>query len=129
MKCDRTLDLGKILITKSAQAVLHAANADVSDLLERHRSCDWGDTPEDGKTANERALASGTEVSSNFRLQNGMECVVVTGSTRNLTVVLTMRDMPILLNARPDELEHDLRLCAGATAPEEMARESGASVA
>jgi hypothetical protein len=121
------LEIGRVLVTEAAAQALHEAAVPVATLLDRHRLGDWGDLPDEAKSANDRALRIGGEVGSSYRLLTGAECLVVTDRSREATVVMTVLDMPILLDAKPQEREQKLRELAGAASLPEAEQDAKGS--
>lgn len=46
-------NLGLIVMTQGAAALIHDNNIDVAGLINRHANCDWGDVCEDDKKTND----------------------------------------------------------------------------
>jgi hypothetical protein len=117
MPGDVRLELGGVLVTAAAVEALCDASVQLRSLLERHAEGEWGNLSDEARNANERALRLGGEVGSVYRLPNGEECLVMTEIERALTVVLTAKDLPVLLEAAPGDRGRRLREEAGALPP------------
>jgi len=84
--------LGNIYLTPGAIDVLDESGQDVSELLRRHATGDWGDLCNDDKQANDDALKCGARIFSAYVLGNDEKLWVITEADRASTTVL-----------RPDE--------------------------
>lgn len=113
---DETLfPTGRVLVTASAAEALQETGTHVVALLCRHRKGDWGDVPTDGRIANDRAVRTGGEVGSTYRLGAGHACFIVTDGARAVTVVMTEADLPVFADAAPEDVEQAMRTAAGAS--------------
>lgn len=81
------LSLGKIIITKTAEAALAEAKAEGIQLLHRHLHGDWGDIPEQDKLQNELALLLNLRVCSSYRLLTGKTIWIITWANRLITTI------------------------------------------
>jgi hypothetical protein len=81
------LELGKLVATPGALALLAADNVDAALLLARHRAGDWGELDAHDKAANDRALIEGDRILSSYRTRNG-KVWIVTEWDRCLTTIL-----------------------------------------
>ena len=86
-------DVGLVVATAEAALALARAKTQPEELLDRHRSGDFGEVDQARTDANLDAIKSGGRVASAFLLSTGQVVLVVTeaGSTTLLT---------------PPELEH-----------------------
>ena len=82
-----SFELGQIVITDAAQAVLTALGIKPLQLISRHRRQDWGDVPHESKQANQRALREGGALHSSYTLGTHVICVT-TNPQRSLTTIL-----------------------------------------
>lgn len=80
-------DLGQVVATASAALALARAKVQPEQLLDRHRSADFGEVDEADRLANLAAIRSGGRVRSAFLLSTGEVVLVLTeaGSTTLLT--------------------------------------------
>lgn len=100
---------GDVLITPSAAAVLRQAGLSAVEIIDRHRHGDWGDLTAEASAANERALSIGGEIGSTYILAGGLECMVITDAAHHLTGIITVTDMPALLDLPFAEWAQQLR--------------------
>ncbi len=63
-----SIDLGQVLITQQAMVALAVEDLAAESLLERHRTCDWGEVDDLVTACNERALVDGGCFLSVYRL-------------------------------------------------------------
>lgn len=84
--------LGNIYLTPGAIEVLSQCGQDVSELLRRHVTGDWGDLCDEDKQANEDALQCGARIFSAYVVGNDEKLWIITEADRASTTVL-----------RPDE--------------------------
>ncbi len=80
-------DLGEVVVTPAAEAVLAAGGARLDDLLARHRSGDWGEVSDPVRDVNERGLAESFNLQSVFPMSDGKRLVVVTNRDRSATMI------------------------------------------
>ena len=62
------LELGQIVATPGALALLQATGRSAASLLARHMHGDWGDTCKDDAALNEIAISDGSRIMSVYRL-------------------------------------------------------------
>lgn len=81
------LDLGQVVATAGAALALARAKTQPEQLLDRHRSADFGEVDDAIRKANLEAVQSGGQVRSAYLLASGEVVLVVTerGSTTLLT--------------------------------------------
>lgn len=84
----RGFELGQIVATPGALALLQKAGQDPSEFLTRHARCDWGDLNHSDQKENEYALAHGLRLLSSYRINAGEKLWVITESDRSATTVL-----------------------------------------
>jgi hypothetical protein len=82
-----SFELGQIVITDAAQAVLTTMKIEPLQLISRHRRHDWGDVPNDTIQANQRALREGGALHSSYTLGTHVVCIT-TNPQRSLTTIL-----------------------------------------
>ena len=59
-------DLGQVVATPGAMALLESAGESLARLLERHASGDWGEVPPEDARENERSLKYGWRLMSSY---------------------------------------------------------------
>ena len=82
--------LGEVQISSKAGDALSESGQNVSLLLSRHQSGDWGDVSASVVAENEfvaRHWQSTHQISSQYRLDSGLVLVVTTSSDRTLTLI------------------------------------------
>jgi hypothetical protein len=84
-------ELGRVVATPAALAVLEEARVAPRDLLARHQSGDWGDLEAFDRRENARALLTGARILSAYRTQAG-KILVITEADRSSTCVLRPQD-------------------------------------
>ncbi len=82
-----SFELGQIVITDAAQAVLTTEGIAPLQLIARYRKKDWGNLSHDAKQANHIALSMGGALHSSYTLGTHIVCVT-TNSQRSLTTIL-----------------------------------------
>lgn len=63
-----TFELGTVVATPAALAVLHRLFIDPWHLLNRHKQGDWGDLSEEDRQSNEDARLSGARIFSSYEV-------------------------------------------------------------
>jgi hypothetical protein len=82
-------DLGRVVATPGAMALLVAAGENPARLLDRHASGDWGEVPPEDARENERSLKYGWRVMSSYPVGNAGERLwVLTEVDRSSTCIL-----------------------------------------
>jgi hypothetical protein len=84
----RRFDLGRVLVTTGAAALLDRIGQDKETLLRRHQSGDWGDLGDEDRRANDDALRHGGRLFSSFRIQTEKVWVITEADRRSTTVLL-----------------------------------------
>ena len=80
--------LGRIVATPGAIDLIRSAGEDLLPaLLERHRSGDWGEVPEEDARENEYAVRHGFRIVSSYRVA-GERLWVITAGDRSVTTLL-----------------------------------------
>jgi hypothetical protein len=70
--------LGTILATKGAKALLDGQAIDASKFIERHARGDWGDISPIDKKANNRALIDGSRIISAYFVRPDRKIFIIT---------------------------------------------------
>jgi hypothetical protein len=81
-----TFPLGQLVAPPGALDVITFEQ--VHDLIERHRSGDWGDVSEQDWAANARALVEGSRLFSSFNISKYVRIWVITEANRSATTIL-----------------------------------------
>jgi len=84
-------DLGRVVATPGAMAILLSAGENPARLLERHASGDWGEVPPEDARENERSLKHGWRLMSSYPVgseANGERVWVITEADRSSTFLL-----------------------------------------
>jgi len=80
--------LGRLVATPGALALIRHAGEDLLPaLLERHRSGDWGEVPEEDARENEVSVRHGLRIISSYRVA-GERPWVITERDRSATTLL-----------------------------------------
>ena len=80
-------DLGRIVGTRGALEALALAGVEPRELLDRHRSGDWGDVPPEDARENERSLKYGFRLLSSYPV-GSERAWVLTEADRSSTCLL-----------------------------------------
>jgi hypothetical protein len=80
--------MGQLVATPGALEKLNEAGQKPIDFLARHLSGDWGDLGEEGRRANDIAIAEGTRLLSAYRLDTGTKIWIITEADRSSTCIL-----------------------------------------
>jgi hypothetical protein len=84
-------DLGRVVATPGAMALLASAGESSARLLERHASGDWGEVPPEDARENERSLKYGFRILSAYPVGSeagGERVWVITEADRSSTCLL-----------------------------------------
>jgi hypothetical protein len=82
-------DLGRVVATPGAMALLVSAGESPARLLERHAGGDWGEVPPEDARENERSLKYGFRIHSSYPVGGDGEKVwVITEADRSSTCLL-----------------------------------------
>ena len=84
--------LGQVVSTPGALEALRDANANVSVLLYRHQSGDWGDVSKEDAKANDLAVKDGSRIFSSYTLKTGVKVWIITEDDRSATTFLVPED-------------------------------------
>ena len=84
--------LGRLVATPGAMKLIRSAGEDLLPaLLERHRSGDWGEVPEEDARENEFSVRHGFRIVSSYRVA-GERLWVITEADRSATTLLLPSD-------------------------------------
>ena len=82
-------DLGRVVATPGAMALLVSTGESPARLLDRHASGDWGEVPPEDARENERSLKYGWRLMSSYPVGDAGERVwVITEADRSSTCLL-----------------------------------------
>ncbi|MDP9476312.1 MAG: hypothetical protein M3R38_11650 [Actinomycetota bacterium] len=81
-------DLGRIVATPGALALLGETGTDALALLSRHVSGDWGELDGHDRRENERSLKNGWRLLSSYPLPTGEKVWIITEADRSSTCLL-----------------------------------------
>jgi hypothetical protein len=81
-------DLGQLVATPGALAVLEKTGQNPMEFLSRHVTGDWGDLPEEDKKENQFSLEKGFRLLSSYRTTAGDRVWVITEANRSHTTLL-----------------------------------------
>ena len=82
--------LGQVVMTRGVNNFCEENNIEqkeLTTLLNRHLSGDWGDLPEEDKETNDYALQTGERLLSAYTL-NGQRIYIITEWDRSVTTIL-----------------------------------------
>jgi hypothetical protein len=85
-------DLGRVVATESALAVLEESGEDPHLYLGRHVTGDWGEISSVDRAANMLALGIGDRLISSYRTSRGAKLLVATESDRSVTCLFLPED-------------------------------------
>ena len=86
-------DLGAVVATPGALALLETSGESPAALLNRHRSGDWGEVPPEDARENARSLKYGWRLVSSYPIGDAGEKVwIVTEADRSSTCILLPED-------------------------------------
>ncbi len=91
----RRFELGRVVATPSALAMMDCYDADPAELLDRHQSGDWGEVCAADARENERSVKNGWRVLSVYEINGRGASVriwVITESDRSSTCILLPED-------------------------------------
>ena len=81
-------ELGQIVATPSALAVLKKAGQRPDEFLTRHANREWGDLDEDDRRENDYSLEHGFRLLSAYRTNAGDRLWIITEADRTVTTLL-----------------------------------------
>ncbi|MCW5556098.1 MAG: hypothetical protein KIS67_28575 [Verrucomicrobiae bacterium] len=82
--------LGHLVATPNALAQI--PDTEILASIKRHAGCDWGTLDADDLQANERALAQGGRLFSQYHSTQGVKFWIITEADRSVTTVLLPED-------------------------------------
>lgn len=82
-------ELGLVVATEGAALALVKARTQPEELLDRHRTGDFGEVDDADRQANYDAIIDGGKVLSRYTLRTGEVVLVLTGANRSSTTLLT----------------------------------------
>jgi hypothetical protein len=82
------LPLGQLVITPGALAAFNKTSETGRELVERHRSGDWGEVGSEDWAANDRAVSGGDRILSAYKLKDQMKIWIITEADRSATTLL-----------------------------------------
>ena len=80
-------EVGEIIVTPAASAVLQTHGHTHDDLLARHQAGDWGDVSSQLRLVNEQGLAESFNLQSTYEMPCGQRIAVVTNRDRSITMI------------------------------------------
>ena len=81
-------DLGRLVATASALAVLEKTGQSVIEFLARHVTGDWGELPAEDRVENYLSLRRGFRLLSSYHTSAGDTLWVITEADRSSTTIL-----------------------------------------
>ena len=85
-------ELGDIITTDAVKGVLMSDHQDlISDLINRHMTCDFGDLTQDEVDQNYMALNDGEPIVSRYQV-NGQDIYVITEHDRSYTTIMLCQE-------------------------------------
>jgi hypothetical protein len=81
-------DLGQIVATPGALAVLRKAGQQPGEFLTRHVNREWGDLSDVDRKENDYSLEHGFRLLSSYRTNVGDRLWIITESDRTVTTIL-----------------------------------------
>jgi hypothetical protein len=81
-------DLGALVATPGAIALLGRYREPIPNLVTRHASGDWGDLDDHDTKMNNEAVSLGNRILSSYPFPDGEKVWVITESDRSVTTVL-----------------------------------------
>jgi hypothetical protein len=81
-------DLGQIVATPAALAVLRKAGQQPCEFLTRHVNREWGDLSDVDRKENDYSLEHGFRLLSSYRTNVGDRLWIITESDRTVTTIL-----------------------------------------
>jgi hypothetical protein len=83
--------LGRVVATPAALNALVVDGQDPAELLDRHRSGDWGDVPREDAAENRRSVRHGWRILSSYPVDAG-RVWIITEADRSSTCFLLPED-------------------------------------
>ena len=88
------LELGRVVVTPRASEALQAGGLKLEDLLNRHRSRDWGNVSDEVAKVNELAVENRFALVSAYDTPTGERVTVFTRPDRSHTLVHVAQETP-----------------------------------
>jgi hypothetical protein len=88
----RRFELGVVVATPGACALMDEYPEAVSEALRRHVSGDWGEVDAHDHRANDTALRHGTRLLSAYTLPGGRKIWIITEADRTSTCLLLLEE-------------------------------------
>lgn len=79
--------VGRVVMTQGALNALLVAGQDPAELLDRHRSGDWGEVPPEDAAENRRSVLHGWRILSSYVIGDG-QVWIITEADRSSTCFL-----------------------------------------
>ena len=88
----KLFELGAVEISPAADAVLKANHVTLETLLSRHQQGDWGDQIAFDRQKNTAGVHNGTQLDSQYNLEDGTELYIATSGDRSATYIFLEAD-------------------------------------
>jgi len=85
-------ELGQIVATPGALAVLQKAGQGPGEFLTRHVHREWGDLSDEDRKENDYSLEHGFRLVSSYRTDAGDKLLIITESDRSVTTLLLLEE-------------------------------------
>jgi hypothetical protein len=82
------LPLGRLLSTPGAIEAMAKVGQEPLELLNRHRTGDWGEVDAEDWAANDQAVVHGERILSAYTLKDGVRLWIITEADRAATTIL-----------------------------------------
>jgi hypothetical protein len=94
---EHKFELGQVVMTTSLQQTIHASDpenwqADLTQMLNRHVTGDWGEVPKEDKQFNDDCLERGQRLLSAYTSWAGVKVWIITKHDRSATTLLLPED-------------------------------------
>lgn len=80
--------LGQVVATPGALDLLDRASVNASELLQRHRSGDWGNVPPEDAEENVYSITAGCRILSSYAVFQDERIWIITEADRSVTTLL-----------------------------------------
>jgi hypothetical protein len=80
--------LGQVVATPEALAVLHRADQMPEEFLSRHRAGDWGEVSQEDRMENEVSVLNGYRILSVYLTRLGETVWILTEADRSISTIL-----------------------------------------
>lgn len=85
-----SFDLGEVIVTPRASQLLAACGKHPDELLNRHRSGDWGDVTDAQRRLNDVGIKNKLSIVSSFDLDGANRVMIFTKADRSQTLMHVM---------------------------------------